>query len=158
MKKTTAAYWAPSIIAESLKNVGGILNVGRQLIAAKEACEHGEFLRLFKGHEIAVSEPVPFTESTGRMLMAVARNEVISNREFVHDLPQSWGTLYELTKLDDEQIVAGIKAGDKRKSKASENYQKSIIVCDDAGEQWVERFCGSGEYCLDGRCTAAACG
>lgn len=112
MKKTTADYWAPRINAEWRKSVEGILNVGRQLIAAKEACEHGEFLRLFKGHENAVSEPVPFTESTGRMLMAVASNEVISNREFVHDLPQSWGTLYELTKLDDEQIVAGIKAGE----------------------------------------------
>ena len=112
MKRTTADYWAPRINAEWRKSVEGILNVGRQLIAAKEACEHGEFLRLFRGHENAVRDPVPFTESTGRMLMAVASNEVISNREFVHDLPQSWCTLYELTKLDDEQIIAGIKAGE----------------------------------------------
>lgn len=112
MKKTLAEYWAPRINAEWRKSVEGILNVGRQLIAAKESCEHGEFLRLFKGHENAVSDPVPFNESTGRMLMAVASNNVITNREFVHDLPQSWGTLYELTKLDDEQIVAGIKAGE----------------------------------------------
>lgn len=112
MKKTKAEYWAPRINAEWRKSVEGILNVGRQLIAAKEACGHGEFLRMFNGHESAVSEPVPFGERSAEMLMEVAGNKVISNPKFVSDLPQSWGTLYELTKLDDEQIVAGIKAGE----------------------------------------------
>lgn len=112
MKKKKADYWAPRINAEWRKSVEGILNVGRQLIAAKEACEHGEFLRLFKGHDNAVSEPVPFGEDAAQQLMKVASNEVISNAEFVRHLPQSWGTLYELTKLEDEQIVAGIKAGE----------------------------------------------
>lgn len=112
MKKTTAEYWAPRINAEWRKSVEGILGVGRQLIAAKEACEHGEFLRLFKGHENAVSEPLPFGRQAGEQLMAVARCEPIANCQHVSTLPQSWGTLYELTKLDDEQIVAGIKAGE----------------------------------------------
>lgn len=112
MKKTTADYWAPRINAEWRKSVEGILNVGRQLIAAKEACEHGEFLRLFKGHENAVREPVPFCRESAFKLIAVAESEVLSNVAHVQHLPQSWGTLYELTKLDDEQIVAGIKAGE----------------------------------------------
>jgi hypothetical protein len=112
MKKTKAEYWAPKIHGEWRKSIEGILGVGRELIAAKESCEHGEFLRLFKGHENAVSDPVPFTESSGRMLMQIAANPVIANREFVHVLPQSWGTLYELTKLDDETLIAGIKAGE----------------------------------------------
>jgi hypothetical protein len=112
MNKTKADYWAPRINAEWRKSVEGILGVGRQLIAAKEACEHGEFLRLFKGHENAVSEPLPFSENTSQRLMAVASHEVLSNAAHVQHLPQSWGTLYELTKLDDEQIVAGIKAGE----------------------------------------------
>ena len=112
MKKTTADYWALRINAEWRKSVEGILNVGRQLIAAKEACEHGEFLRLFKGHENAVSEPVPFSANTAEILMKVSGHPVLAKSEFVQTLPQSWGTLYELTKLDDEQIVAGIKAGE----------------------------------------------
>ena len=112
MKKTKAEYWAPRINAEWRKSVEGILNVGQQLIAAKEACEHGEFLRLFKGHENAVSEPVPFSVSSADKLMSVASCEAFANSELVPNLPQSWGTLYELTKLDDEQIVAGIKAGE----------------------------------------------
>lgn len=112
MKNTKAEYWAQRINAEWRKSVEGIRNVGRQLIAAKESCEHGEFLRLFKGHENAVSVPVPFCISSADKLMAVASCVAFSNSELVPNLPQSWGTLYELTKLDDEQIVAGIKSGE----------------------------------------------
>jgi hypothetical protein len=112
MKKTKANYWAPRINAEWRKSVDGILNAGRQLIAAKEACEHGEFLRLFKGHENPVSDPVPFSENTSQRLIAVASHEVLSNAAHVQHLPQSWGTLYELTKLDNETLIAGIKSGE----------------------------------------------
>jgi hypothetical protein len=112
MKKTKAEYWAPKIHAEWRKSVEGVLGVGRQLIAAKKACEHGEFLRLFKGQENAVANPVPFAERSAQRLMVVASHPVLSNPTHVSDLPQSWGTLYELTKLEDEQIIAGIKAGE----------------------------------------------
>lgn len=112
MPKNKADYWAPRINAEWRKSVEGILCVGRQLIAAKEACEHGEFLRLFKGHDKAVSEPVPFAVRFGEMLMAVASNEVLSNAQHSAHLPQSATALYELSRLDDEQILAGIKAGE----------------------------------------------
>jgi len=112
MKKNCAEYWAPRINAEWRKSVEGVLGAGRQLIAAKEACKHGDFLRLFKGHDNVVSEPVPFSENTAQRLMAVASHEVLSNAAHVQHLPQAWGTLYELTKLEDEQIVAGIKAGE----------------------------------------------
>ena len=112
MKKTTAEYWAPRIHAEWRKSVEGILGVGRRLIDAKEACEHGEFLRLFKGHENAVSEPVPFGEKTAQRIMAILQRDSISNGAHAHHLPQSWMTLYELSHLEDEQIIAGIKAGE----------------------------------------------
>ena len=107
-----ATYYAAVINSEWRKSVQGVLEVGRLLIQAKEKCEHGEFLRLFKGHENAVSEPVPFSERTAERLIAVASNPVISDPTHVSDLPQSWGTLYELTKLDDETLIAGIKAGE----------------------------------------------
>lgn len=112
MKKATAEYWAPRINAEWRKSVEGILNVGRQLIAAKEACEHGEFLRLFKGHEKAVRKPVPFGERSAEMLIAIASNKVLTDPNHGSDIPASWRSLYELSRLDDEQIVAGIKAGE----------------------------------------------
>ena len=112
MKKTNAEYWAPRINAEWRKSVIGILNVGRQLIAAKEACEHGEFLRLFKGHGNVVNEPVPFSERTAERLMSVAMHPVISNPTHASDLPQSWATLYELAKLDDADTIAAMNRGD----------------------------------------------
>lgn len=112
MKKTKADYWAPRINAEWRKSVDGILNVGRELIAAKKSCEHGEFLRLFKGHDDAVSDPVPFGEDAAERLMKVASHPVLSNSDQSRNLPQSYQTLYELAKLDEEQIVAGIKAGE----------------------------------------------
>lgn len=107
-----STYYAAAINAEWRKSVQSILEVGQLLIQAKRLCEHGEFLRMFKGSNEAVSNPVPFGERSAEMLMAVASNSVISNPKFVSYLPQSWGTLYELTKLDDEQIVAGIKSGE----------------------------------------------
>jgi hypothetical protein len=112
MKKTKAEYWAPKIHGEWRKSIEGILGVGRQLIAAKEACEHGEFLRLFKGHEKAVSDPLPFGQDAAQRLMAIASHDVLSNADQSRFLPQSWQTLYELTKLDDETLIAGIKAGE----------------------------------------------
>jgi hypothetical protein len=112
MKKTQAEYWAPKIHGEWRKSIEGILGVGRQLIAAKEACEHGEFLRLFKGHANAVSDPLPWGEDNAQKLIAIASSVVLSNAAHVRYLPQSFSTLYELTKLDDETLIAGIKAGE----------------------------------------------
>jgi hypothetical protein len=111
VKKTQADYWAPRINAEWRKSVAGILGVGRQLIAAKESCEHGEFLRLFKGHDNAVNDPVPFSERTAERLIAVASHAVISNPTHVSDLPQSWGTLYELTKVPETDLAEAIATG-----------------------------------------------
>lgn len=112
MKKTFADYWAPRINAEWRKSVECIVNVGRQLMAAKEACEHGEFMRLFKGSDNAVSEPVPFGIHTADRLMAIAAKPAIADCAHAHTLPQSWATLYELTKLDDAEITARVEAGE----------------------------------------------
>jgi len=110
MKRTRAEYWAPRIAAEWRKSVEGIIGVGCLLIAAKEACEHGEFLRLFKGDD-TVPKPLPFTVNTAERLMAVARHPVLSNSAHVQSLPQSWGTLYELTKVPETDLAEAIAAG-----------------------------------------------
>jgi hypothetical protein len=69
-------------------------------------------VRLFKGSVNAVKEPVPFVIHTADRLMAIAVKPAIADCAHAHNLPLSWVTLYELTKLDDEQIVAGIKSGE----------------------------------------------
>lgn len=112
MKKSHADYWAPRINAEWRKSVQGIVNVGRELMAAREACEHGEFSRLFKGHDNPVTEPLPFTIHTADRLMMIAARPAIADCAHAHNLPQSWATLHELAHLPDERIVAGIEAGE----------------------------------------------
>lgn len=112
MKKSHADYWAPRINAEWRKTVQGIVNVGRELIAAKAACEHREFSRLFKGSDNPVPEPVPFTIHTADRLMRIAARPAIADCAHAHSLPQSWATLHELARLDDDEIVAGISAGE----------------------------------------------
>jgi hypothetical protein len=47
---------------------------------------------------------LPFTDRTAQRLMAVAADQRISNGAHVSDLPTSWGTLYELTKLDNVEF------------------------------------------------------
>jgi hypothetical protein len=143
MKKSNAEYWAPRITAEWRKSVEGILNVGRALSAAKEACEQGEFSRLFKGSDNPVPEPVPFTIHTADRLMRIATRPALADCAHAHSLPQSWATLHELTHLDDERIVVGIEAGEitpkmtraeaaamrgDRKAKPARNDDLCVIV------------------------------
>lgn len=107
-----ADYYSRVICTEWRKSVEAVVEVGRLLMQAKRLCEHGEFLRLFKGSVNAVSDPVPFGIHTADRLMAIAAKPALADCAHAHTLPQSWATLYELTKLDDEQIVSGIKAGE----------------------------------------------
>jgi hypothetical protein len=111
VKKATADYWAPRINAEWRKSVEGILNVGRLLIAAEAACGKDEFLRMFRGHGNAVSDPLPFDRTTRFRLMEIARNEVLSDVAHVQHLPPSWGTLYELTKVPEADLAEAIATG-----------------------------------------------
>lgn len=72
-----------------------ILEVGRLLAEAKEALPHGAFGRM-------IDTDLPFTARTAQMLMAIGADPRITNAKYVSHLPASWGTLYELTKLDDK--------------------------------------------------------
>jgi hypothetical protein len=107
-----AEYYSRAIGAEWRKSIEAVIEVGKLLMQAKRLCDHGEFLRLFYGHENAVTDPVPFAAETAQRLMAIAENKVLSNAAHAQHLPQSWTTLYELTKLDDETLNAGIKSGE----------------------------------------------
>jgi hypothetical protein len=97
----TASEYAERIAACWRKSVEAIFEVGRLLVAAKERLEHGQF-------EAMIETSLPFGTSTARRLMAVAADSRLSNRAHVHVLPPSWGTLYELTKLDDATLEARI--------------------------------------------------
>ena len=77
--------------------VESVFAVGRELAEAKASLEHGNF-------EAMIKDDLPFSASTARRLMTIADDARLQNVHTVHDLPASWGTLYELTKLEDPEF------------------------------------------------------
>lgn len=100
----TAPEFAERISSCWRKSFEGIVETGRWLMRAKDALEHGEWTQMVEGL-------LPFTVNTAQRLMAVARDERITNPAHVQHLPNAWGTLYELTKLDDSTFQARIADG-----------------------------------------------
>jgi hypothetical protein len=59
-----------------------------------------------------VEADLPFGPRSARMLMAIAANPVLSDRKHVSDLPPSWGTLYQLSRLPEDRLLAAIESGE----------------------------------------------
>jgi N6-adenosine-specific RNA methylase IME4 len=100
----TPAQWAKQITEAWREGVRAIFAVGRLLAKAKDALEHGDW-------EDMCERRLPFTAGTASRLMAIAADERLSNPAHVPLLPPHWGTLYELTKLDNKEFKARIKDG-----------------------------------------------
>lgn len=96
--------WAARITACWRASVEAILEVGRLLTAAKDALPHGAFGSM-------IESELPFGSSTAQRLMAIAGDVRLSNPAHVQHLPASWGTLYELTKLPDDEFERKIADG-----------------------------------------------
>jgi hypothetical protein len=86
----------------------GPSEAGRWLIEAKEGenkLAHGEFEKMVQDDTLQLSP------RTAQMLMEIARHPVISNAKHVSLLPPSWGTLYQLTRVETKALEAAIKDG-----------------------------------------------
>lgn len=92
-----AEAWALRISARWRASIESIIETGQLLHDAKAALGHGEF-------EAMIARELPFSASTARRLMSIAEDKRLSNRAHAHVLPASWYTLYELTKLSDEEF------------------------------------------------------
>lgn len=99
-----AAAWAARITACWRASVEGILEVGRLITAAKLVLPEGQF-------ESMIEAELPFTARTAQRLMAIAADERLGDPTHVSLLPPAWGTLYELTKLTDEQFAEAVSDG-----------------------------------------------
>jgi N6-adenosine-specific RNA methylase IME4 len=103
----TRQKWADRIARAWLISLGAIIETGRLLVEAKEGPDrlrHGEFIAM-------VNADLPFGRRTASMLMAVARDPRITNGNHGSHLPISWRTLYELTKLSDDDFNAKLIDG-----------------------------------------------
>ena len=95
------------------KATHSIIEVGRLLIQAKAEIAHGKWLTLFRDYDDDDRAPVtfPFGQRTAEMLMAIAGHSILSNPKFVSDLPPSWGTLYEMTRIPEQELEKLIEDG-----------------------------------------------
>ena len=91
--------YAQAIRRAASSTVESIIETGRLLINAKAALAHGEFIAM-------VADDLPFTKRTAQRFMAIASCARIANATHVSLLPPSWGTLYELSKLSDDEWQA----------------------------------------------------
>jgi hypothetical protein len=106
--KTKVELWAERITNAYGDSVSAIIEVGRQLVQAKQDCQGswGELTGETTGKPL-----LPFGYRTARRIMAIANNAAISNRTHVSDLPASWGTLAILASLPADDIEAAIADG-----------------------------------------------
>ncbi len=100
----TAPQWASAISEAWNKTLNSVFETGDALIGAKDALKHGEWIKMVEGE-------LPFGISTANKLMAVAWDERLRNSERVPNLPSQWGTLYALTRLDNEIIEKSFENG-----------------------------------------------
>jgi hypothetical protein len=137
-----AQEWARRINRSMAESVAAILATGRAFIDAKAQLKHGEFERLFKGHENAVAEPVQCSARTARMFMTIATHPMLSDRKHASVLPASWYSLYELTKLPastlrkalaDGRVHPGMRRREVTKIKEADPTAPVPIVAPGAG-------------------------
>jgi DUF3102 family protein len=99
-----AQTWAARITERWRASVESIIETGRLLAQAKATLPHGEFGAMCESQ-------LPFGARTAQRLIAIAQDNRLSNINSAHVslLPASWSTLYELTKLSDDEFEAAIK-------------------------------------------------
>jgi len=96
--------WKERILDAWRKGVEAILDTGYLLAEAKKSLPHGEWQDL-------IAKELPFKARTAQMLMAIAADERLAKPQHVALLPPSWGALYDLTRLDDQQFESAVKDG-----------------------------------------------
>jgi N6-adenosine-specific RNA methylase IME4 len=84
--------------------LAAIFKIGRDLIEAKKSLDHGQFVAMLESD-------LPFTPRWAQRLMAVARDQRLSNTKYTSLLPPSAETLYKLTRFDDATFQRLIKNG-----------------------------------------------
>ena len=88
--------YAQAIRRAVSSTVESIIETGRLLINAKAELAHGEFGAM-------VADDLPFAKRTAQMYMAIANDARLTKTNHGSLLPASWRTLYELSRLNDDE-------------------------------------------------------
>jgi hypothetical protein len=124
MKADFPQQWANRINGHLKTSVESILAMGRDLIAAKEQLGHGKWMTMFAGRPDSVAEPIRFSINSAGCLMKIARHRILTNSEHAQNLPPSWFTLYELTKIDEGRLKHALSEGQVTPSMTRKDVRK----------------------------------
>ena len=96
---TTAC--ADRIRAAYGRTVDAVLDVGRELIAAKKSLPHGQFTAM-------VERDLPFQARAAQMYMRAADHPILSNPKWIALLPPSISKLDRLARLPPQELEAAL--------------------------------------------------
>ncbi len=132
-----AEVWAGRIGSSWQKSVQAIFETGRLIAEAKAALPHGAFTAM-------IESELPFGARTAQMLMKIGADARLSDAKHVSHLPASWGTLFELTKLDDETLTRRIKEGtirpDMQRREVATGGARSIMASREQSKESLDYF------------------
>ena len=111
--------WAELISAAWRQSAESFITAGQLLAKAKADLPHGDWLDMIDQH-------LPFRPRTAQMLIAIAEDNRLTNAKHAALLPPHWTTMYELTKLDDEQFDARIEDGTIRADMERKDISQQI--------------------------------
>jgi hypothetical protein len=99
--------YASRILAAMKRTVDGIFATAAAIAAAKRGLPHGQWMQLFEERR------VPMSISTADRFLAihVARERLMANSAHGPNLPPSWRTLYELTRLPEDTLTWAQQSG-----------------------------------------------
>ncbi len=103
--ESSAEQWADRIRGELRRTVESIVETGRLLLKTKSDLAHGEWGRMFE------ERLIPISQDTAGCYMRIAAHPLLSNSDHGRNLPPSWRTLYELTKVPEPTLINAFKDG-----------------------------------------------
>lgn len=103
--------WADQATRQWRKSIEAIIAVGQVLIRAKEERGYREFGKIFRDHKEPVARPFKISHHTGEALMRIARHPTLSNPTHWVDLPSSWRTLADLTRIKPAAMESDLAKG-----------------------------------------------
>ena len=97
----TRTEWATRIGSRWQEACAGMreatFQIGHDLIQSKKELDHGEFIAM-------IESDLPFGKRSAQMFKAIAEDDRLSKAKSISLLPPHWGTLYKISRFDDESL------------------------------------------------------
>lgn len=118
---TTRKNYVQRITAAYHRTVDSIIEIGQILQEAKDAMPHGHF-------EAMVKADLPFGPRQAQRLMAIARCPSLANATSRSLLPASISVLYELSRLEPEELTAALREAKRHRDEDDSTYIVKLLM------------------------------